>query len=193
MKHEHHQPHPHHDHNGEPYSCGHDHSEHHQHHPQLEESCACGHDHGEHHQYHPQSEETCACGHDHAAHKDHKYHERQHPKLGHNDLSITHHENAIIVSAEREISGEYQQIKDALALGLKELADWVESQNGLVGHIKAHLTEKGKSAMLSTTGDEVQVKEAHHPAVILNLAVIVFVVDEAGLANQVSAMLENLS
>lgn len=52
---------------------------------------------------------------------------------------------------------------------------------------------KGKSAMLSTTGDTVQVKEAHHPAVILNLAVIVFIADEAALANQVSVMIEKLS
>ncbi|MEA4807613.1 hypothetical protein LNN31_06100 [Acetobacterium wieringae] len=192
MKHEHHK-HTHHDHSGEPCSCGHDHSEHHQQHPQQEELCTCGHDHGEQHQHHPQPEETGACGHDHTKHKDHDHHQHQHPKPSHDDLSITHHENAVIVSAEREISGDYQLIKDALVLCLKELADWVESQDGLVGHIKAHLTEKGKSAMLSTTGDTVQIKEAHHPAVILNLAVIVFVADETALANQVAAMLEKLS
>lgn len=193
MKHIHHQTHRHHHHSGELCACGHDHSEHNQHHRQPEEPCTCGHDHSEHNQHHPQPEETCVCGHDQNEHKDHDHHQHQHPELGHNDLSITHHENAIIVSAEREISGDYQLIKDALALGLKELANWVESQNGLVGHIKAHLTEKGKSTMLSTTGDTVQVKEAHHPAVILNLAVIVFIADEAALANQVSVMIEKLS
>jgi len=155
-----------------------------QHHHHASELCSCGHDHSEHgkslDRLHEQ--EPCACGHDH-----------QHPKLGHNNISITHHENAVIVSAEREISGDFTQTKETLTLGLKELADWVDNQNGLVGHIKAHLAEKGKSAMLSTTGDEVQVKEIHHPTVILNLAVIVFVADEDGLANHISAMIEKLS
>lgn len=157
------------------------------------EPCFCNHDHSEHHKHHPHQVVPCACGHDHDDHKDHEHHHHQHPKLDHGDLAITHHENAIIISAEREISGDYLLIKDTLALGLKELADWVESQDGLVGHIKGHLTEKAKSAMLSTTGDGVQIKEAHHPVVILNLAVIVFVADEASLANQVLTMIAKLN
>ncbi|MBU4440692.1 MAG: hypothetical protein L6276_02520 [Acetobacterium sp.] len=163
-----------------------------QHHHHASEPCSCGHDHSEHgkslDRLHEQ--EPCACGHDHDDHKDHDHHEHQHPKLGHNDISITHHENAVIVSAEREISGDYAQVKETLALGLKELADWVDNQNGLVGHIKAHLSAKGNSAMLSTTGDAVQIKETEGTGILINLAVIVFVENETGLADQVTQLLK---
>ena len=165
MKHEHN-----HHHDGEPCSCGHDHSEHHK-----------SHDH--------HAKESCACGHDHDAHKDHQHH---HDKPGQTDIAITHHENALIVSVEREISGDYNHVKETLALGLEELANWVEDQNGLVGHIKAHLSEKGSSAMLSTTGDAVQIKETSNPGILINLAVIVFVENEAGLTDQVDRLLKRL-
>ncbi|KNZ40223.1 hypothetical protein [Acetobacterium bakii] len=167
MKHEQHE------HNGEPCSCGHDHSEPHQHHDRRKDAA-----------------EPCACGHDHSQHP--APHENQHEKYIPEELSITHHENAVIVSAEREISGDYTRIKEALSIGLKSLAGWVENQNGLVGHIKAHLSEKGGSAMLSTTGDEVQIRETANPGVLINLAVIVFVENEVGLTDQVSKMLKQL-
>lgn len=98
----------------------------------------------------------------------------------------------MIISAEREIPGDYPKIKAALATGLAELAGWVDNQNGLVSHIKAHLLQNGPSAMLSTTGDDVQIKETVQKSVLLNLAVIVFVENEAGLAEQVSQLLINM-
>lgn len=191
MKHEHQHQHPHLEQDEIRCSCDHDHDHSKEQHAHPEEPCSCGHDHRE-HQHHSHQEASCSCGHDHDKHKDHGKDKAQHPNPGHEDISITHHENAVIVSAEREISGDYILIKETLELGLKALADWVESQDGLIGHIKAHLTEKGKNAMFSTTGDVVHIKETHHPSVTLNLAVIVFVNDEAALADQVSAMIKNL-
>lgn len=189
MKHEHQHQHPHLEQDEIRCSCDqdHDHSKRQYAHP--DEPCSCSHDHHEHQNHHSHQEESYICGHD---HDKHEIHEHLRPKTNLGDLSITHHENAIIISAEREISGEYLPIKEAIAVGLNGLADWVESQNGLVGHIKTHLTEKGKSAILSTTGDGVQVNEVYHPKVILNLAVIVFAVDEADLANQVLTILNKL-
>lgn len=163
------------------------HEQHNQHH---EEPCSCGHDHSEHGKFHDRhhQQEPYTCSHDHDDHKNHDHH----TKLGDNNISITHHENAVIVSAEQEIPGDYAQAKEVLALGLKKLADWVENQNGLVGHIKAHLSAKGNSAMLSTTGDAVQIKETDSTGVLINLAVIVFVENEAGLADQVARLLDRL-
>lgn len=160
----------------------------HQNHQLTGETCSCGHDHSEHDKSHDRlEEEPCTCGHD---HDDHEHHDHQHLKSGHDGISITHHENAVIVSAQREISGDFTQVKETLAHGLKELADWVDSQNGLVGHIKAHLSTKGNSAMLSTTGDAVQIKETDSTSVTINLAVIVFIENETGLADQVTQLLK---
>lgn len=112
---------------------------HHDHCNHEDQPCSCGQDHGEHNKlqdHHKLEEDPCSCGHEHS--------EDHHPvKHFDEDIAITHHENAVIVSAEREISGDYTRVKEALTLGLKDLADWVKSQNGLVGHIKAHLSEKG--------------------------------------------------
>ncbi|MBI4857219.1 MAG: hypothetical protein HY818_10830 [Acetobacterium woodii] len=164
----------------------------HQNHQLTGETCSCGRDHSEHNKFHDRldDQEPCVCGHNHDDYKDHEHHDHQHPKLGHDDVSITHHENAVIVSAEREISGDFTQVKETLALGLKDLADWVDSQNGLVGHIKAHLSTKGNSAMISTTGDAVQIKETDSTSVSINLAVIVFIENETGLADQVTQLLK---
>lgn len=154
------------------------------------------HEHHENQHHHEYEEQPCSCGHDHIEHhhqeKKHHHEEHQHGGLGHHELTITHHENAVIVSAEREIRGDYNRVKEAMTRGLKDLADWVESQNGLVGHIKAHLSEKGYSAMLSTTGDDVQIKESDKQIVTVNLAVIVFVDNEEGLAEQVSQLLKEI-
>ncbi|UWG96712.1 hypothetical protein LPY66_17800 [Dehalobacter sp. DCM] len=106
---------------------------------------------------------------------------------------VTHHEGAVIFAAERVIAREYTWVKDTLEKELKALADAVEDQGGLVGHIKAFLTDQSNSAMLSATDGNVQIKETRHPKVMVNIAAIVFVKNEVLLHKKFADMLIKLA
>lgn len=137
----------------------------------------------DHHEHQAHEESACDCGH---------HHEKS-SVTNHEGITVSHHEGAVICSAERVIVKEYRWVRDTLAGELKTLADWVEDQGGMVGHIKAFLTEKGYSSMLSTTGDDVQIKETRMPKVTVNLAIIVFFKNEDLLCLKLAELLEKLS
>lgn len=83
-------------------------------------------------------------------------------------------------------------MRATLARELKTLADWIEDQGGMVGHIKAFLKEQGNSAMLSTTGEYVQIKETLNPKVTVNIAIIAFVSNDSQLCLKFAESLEKL-
>lgn len=127
-------------------------------------------------------------------HHDHASHDHHHRADSENyeGIEVSHHEGAIILSVERVITGEYELVRDTLSRELKILADWVEEQGGIVGHIKAFLAENGYTSMLSTTGGEVQIKESRKPKVVMKLAVIAFINDERKIWLKFAESLEKL-
>lgn len=157
-----------------------------------EQACSCGHHHG----HHDHSEHEKHDGyHNLLKHQDHHEHDANcgcATEADHSEITVTRHEGAIICSVERVIAKEYAVVRDALEKEMKILAEWVEDQGGIVGHIKAFLTENAWSSMLSTTGGDVQIKENRTPKVTVNMAVIVFVKDESLLRAKLVAALKML-
>lgn len=132
------------------------------------------------HEYHEHEDHACECDH----------HHETSAVTNHEGITVSHHEGAIICSAKLVVAKEYEWVKDTLASELKSLADWVEDHGGIVGHIKAFLTEQGYSSMLSTTGEDVHVKETRKPKVTVNIAIIVFIKNEKQLCLKLAELLE---
>lgn len=61
----------------------------------------------------------------------------------------------------------------------------LDNHNGIVGHIKAYLTSKKKSAMISTTGDGCNVIEYDTDFTLADVTVIVLGVDEQELCHEI--------
>ncbi|WP_368293020.1 hypothetical protein [Dehalobacter sp. TBBPA1] len=143
----------------------------------------------EHHEHHEHEGQACQCGHHHD--EQHEQHEKS-VLCNQEEITVTHHEGAVILSTERVIAKEYSWVRDRLNKELQSLAGWVEDQGGLVGHIKAFLTETGYTCMLSTTGEDVQIKETLKPKVTAKITLIVFINNENELYSKLAETLKKL-
>lgn len=136
------------------------------------------------------------CNHEHQEHEhcNHEHHEHEHCDHGHNHEGIESHfhEEAVVCSGNREISGVLESIKEKLVIEIKSLAEWVEAQDGIIGHIKGYVEGGGMGYMLSTTGGEVQIKETQDSKVQVNIATIVFNVGIEELECRVASVFETL-
>jgi hypothetical protein len=100
-------------------------------------------------------------------HTDHTHSEHNHSDHDHSDtngeLQLTEHEGALVASLARDVAGSFDDIETVLAECLARLAAWVSESGGVVGHIKASLTDGSTSATLSTTGGGVSIKKLPNP------------------------------
>ncbi len=141
----------------------------HDHHHHEHECCReTEHDH--HHHDHEYCRET---EHDHH-HHDHEHTQEQLPLL-----DIDEHEGALIGTVRCRIPGEYAQVTEELEKAVKDLAEEIDRQGGIVGHIKAFVKEENRSCMLSLTEPgEVHRIPADNPAVLAEIANIIFGLSE---------------
>ena len=141
----------------------------HDHHHHEHECCReTEHDH--HHHDHEYCRET---EHDHH-HHDHEHTQEQLPLL-----DIDEHEGALIGTVRCRITGEYAQVTEELEKAVKDLAEEIDRQGGIVGHIKAFVKEENRSCMLSLTEPgEVHRIPADNPAVLAEIANIIFGLSE---------------
>jgi hypothetical protein len=72
----------------------------------------------------------------------------------------------------------YSQTVKAVENALNGLAAWVDAHNGVTGHIKASVSENGRSSTISNTGDGVASKEFAGDMTTVSMASIVFAVPE---------------
>ena len=127
-------------------------------------------EHDHHHHDHEYCRET---EHDHH-HHDHEHTQEQLPLL-----DIDEHEGALIGTVRCRIPGEYAQVTEELEKAVKDLAEEIDRQGGIVGHIKAFVKEENRSCMLSLTEPgEVHRIPADNPAVLAEIANIIFGLSE---------------
>ena len=140
-----------------------------EHHIHEHEHCReAGQDHRHHENEHCQEAE-----HDHH-HHDHEHTQEQLPLL-----DIDEHEGALIGTVRCRIPGDYAQVTEELEQAVKNLAEEIDRQGGIVGHIKAFVKEENRSCMLSLTEPgEVHRIPADHPAVLAEIANIIFGLSE---------------
>ena len=127
-------------------------------------------EHDHHHHDHEYCRET---EHDHH-HHDHEHTQEQLPLL-----DIDEHEGALIGTVRCRIPGDYAQVTEELEKAVKDLAEEIDRQGGIVGHIKAFVKEENRSCMLSLTEPgEVHRIPADNPAVLAEIANIIFGLSE---------------
>jgi hypothetical protein len=81
---------------------------------------------------------------------------------------------------------------EAVENALNQLAAWVDAHKGITGHIKASVSENGRSSTISNTGDGVAVKEFAGDITTVSMASIVFSVPEDEYCEQFEEVVESL-
>jgi hypothetical protein len=80
----------------------------------------------------------------------------------------------------------------AVEAALNELAAWIDARNGVVGHIKASVSENGRSSTISNTGDGVATKEFAPDITTVSMASIIFAVPEDEYCAKFEEVVESL-
>ncbi|HCE77580.1 MAG TPA: hypothetical protein DEP61_01440 [Lachnospiraceae bacterium] len=140
-------------------------------------------------EHHIHEHEHCQeAGHDHSHHEhehcreaehSHHHHDHEHAQEQLPLLDIDEHEGALIGTVRCRIPGDYAQVTEELEKAVKDLAEEIDRQGGIVGHIKAFVKEENRSCMLSLTEPgEVHRIPADNPAVLAEIANIIFGLSE---------------
>ena len=109
------------------------------------------------------------------------------------DLTISRHENALICSVRFDLLMDFEEAAAKLGEKMEELKNWVDENDGFVGHIKAALLHEVRSALLSTTGEDVSRKLSEYSKVSVALTCISFVKNEDMYCAQVRAIKDTLT
>lgn len=139
-----------------------------------DENCSCGlHKHQEH-----VHDENCACGlHDQHEHTAACQHDDQHDEIGALHVESHLHDEARVISGLLTLHANEGNIRASLKRQLEDLSKAVQERGGIVGHIKASCETKTVE-MFSITDVEVSVKRAPEQELSINLAAIVFAIDQ---------------
>jgi ABC-type Zn2+ transport system substrate-binding protein/surface adhesin len=139
------------------------------------------HDHEHTHEHHDHE------GHDHE-HEDHDHEE----EVVDGEVNVSHHESALICSSRVTVRAGYDAAKKAVEAALKNIAAWVDAHEGYVGHVKASISENGRSVTLSTTGYELSIRDFDAHGAVISMAAIVFLVPEDDFVKQFREAVEGL-
>jgi hypothetical protein len=90
------------------------------------------------------------------------------------------------------VNAPYSQTVKAVVTALNGLAAWVDAHNGVTGHIKASVSENGRSSTISNTGDGAAIKEFTGDATTVSMASIVFAVPESEYCEKFEETVETL-
>ncbi|WKY43320.1 hypothetical protein Q5O14_11715 [Eubacteriaceae bacterium ES2] len=120
-----------------------------------------------------------SCKHDHSLQHD-------------NGITSYNHDKALVCSGERNMVGDPEEVKKKLADQINLLVNWIEQEDGIIGHIKAIVKYNECSMMLSTTGDNLTIKEMIDPKVQVSLVAIVFNMNVNSLEKQLDLLFDKL-
>ncbi len=148
----------HHHHHHEDEECCCDEHEHHHHHHHDDEECDCDEHEHEHHHHHHHDDEECDCDeHEHEHHHHHHHHDGDDCDCDDcvSGVSIVEHEGALAGSFEIETKHSKEDTDKYIKEYMKLIYDIVEKHEGVVGHIKASITDNDYSAMYSLTDTDI--------------------------------------
>jgi hypothetical protein len=99
---------------------------------------------------------------------------------------------ALILSTQIVVAVAYSRVVKAVENSLNELAAWVDAHNGVTGHIKASVSENGRSTTISNTGDGVASKEFAGDITTVSMASIIFNVPDEEYCEKFEEVVESL-
>ncbi|UWG97640.1 hypothetical protein LPY66_02050 [Dehalobacter sp. DCM] len=85
------------------------------------------------------------------------------------------------------------EVEKVISEEMQKLAQWVNDQGGIIGHIKAKMTVSKPTVFLSITSDVLQRKIAAENHASIGLAAIVFNVDQKELRKKISSIFQRLT
>ena len=109
---------------------------------------------------------------------------------------VTHLDGASVFSYETTVDLPLETVTKSLEVLIRAIQKQVNDSGGIVGHIKAFAQENGRSAVLSSTGNEVHVISGSTGQTDISFTAIVFCVNETDLRDQIDNLfleLENSS
>jgi hypothetical protein len=136
------------------HTYAHEHEHEHNHADDCSCGCGCGHEHAHGH----------AHGHDYDhAHGDHGHahgdHHHDHQELTPGVVDLQNHEGAQVATLQEFLQGDFKALESMLSAWLKALAQSVIEAEGIVGHIKASLSDGSSVSTLSTTDGNVNITQ----------------------------------
>lgn len=106
--------------------------------------------------------------------------------------TITHHGGAIICSYNTVLNHPLDTAQMQITNLIVAIQQFIETQGGFVGHIKAYLEEEGRGCALSATGGAVSVTPGCSEQTAVHFTAIVFSVDEKKLQILVEQLFEEI-
>lgn len=150
-----------------------------EHHHEHHEHCDFHHEHG--HNHHHEHDENCTCEHCHFEHHGITFH-----------LSMDLHDGAVVASAKGMLHAEHSLLQQTLKQALKQLADAITAEGGIIGHIKSAVEFHGVEAY-SITLDTVNVETTDKLQIQLILNAIVFCVETERLEELIKECLATIA
>lgn len=134
----------------------------------------------EHHHHHHDHGPDCTCGCQDHHHHDHEHHHEHHHKE--EKIRVSVHDVSVVGNLTLEAHLEYPEAVERLSGLLSEVSGAVTAHGGIVGHIKALVTDMSRNCMISVTDEEeASVKEYHAPKVTMEIACIVMALKQEEL------------
>ncbi len=126
-----------------------------------------------HHHHHHDHGPDCTCGcQDH--HEHHHHHEER--------IRVSVHDVSVAGSLSLTVSMEYAEGVRLFSRILSEISGKITAHGGIVGHIKALITDMSKSCMLSVTDEEeASVSEYTSPRILVEVACITMAMEPGEL------------
>ncbi len=136
---------------------------------------SCNSDTPDHHDHHHQ-------GHDH-----HGHHHSSDKKTFH----VHVHDGATVASGVFTVPLKYQAVVVYMQNQLKLIAEWVDAEGGIIGHIKAYLKRSDANTLMSITDcdEEVSVKKNERESVEISFTAIVYAIKPDVLDSRLSEMI----
>lgn len=108
----------------------------------------------------------------------------------HRGVTSKIHDGALVCSGDRNIFGDLTAVKKKLTREVGKLAEWVEENKGIIGHIKGLVDVRGSVYMVSTTGGETASKEMPISNITIYLVAIVFNIDMKKVECRMASLLD---
>ncbi len=95
----------------------------------------------------------------------------------HEGMKIDEKDGVVTVAGVRIVEGDYDALEEQAITEMEMLAQWVEKEGGIVGHIKTYLEERGSASTLACVGQHVHVARTKESKTNVILSAVILNVD----------------
>lgn len=105
-------------------------------------------------------------------------------------VTVRHHEGSTIFSCERTSAEPLEILQPKISSMIQMVQSEVERQDGIVGHIKAYVSDSGASTAFSGTGEAVHVLQIQQRVTQIHFTAIILGCDEKPILSLIEQTLD---